>query len=167
MFVDYFAPAFLVALQQKHDPKILADRQRKADLQRSKDDDREDPNLEDEAPLVVQLKAGDLSADQAQAVKDGKDPDDEPQTTHIRKRTGTEDVREASADEHEIRESDTDGEGGVKFRRPKAKKIKTTAEATAVGTRKPRDSKATVDPKKRSKVKKIKNTSLLSFEEDE
>eukprot|EP01134_Creolimax_fragrantissima_P001618 CFRG1618T1 len=163
------APAFLVALQQKHDPKILSERQEKARAALLAQND-DDPVKEDEAPLVVVLNDGDLNYEQVQAVKEGRDPDEVLiSTTEGRKRragNADRDVHDGKDKELEDHSDDEDKSGLIKFRKPKkkAKSSNTSKGKSMLGSK---GASKSVDPNKRSKVKKISNVSLLSFGDDD
>lgn len=129
-------PAFIKAFKQKagykEQPTLVA----KSEKLAFEEDDRSDN--EDEKPVVVVLKQGDISAEEIEQLKDQgkiKDQDD-----------------------------GTKSSGKITFNKPKKRLPEESTEIiTTTSSKKKKEQKTNTDRKKNSSSKDVKNLNLLSF----
>ncbi|XP_028605546.2 uncharacterized protein KIAA1143 homolog [Podarcis muralis] len=108
------------------------------------DDDDDGSDKEDEQPQVIVLKKGDLSAEEVMKIK--KEVKETPKAT----------------DE----EADS-GDGKIMFRKPpKRSSEEKYSGLTATSSKKRKETKR-ISPSSQNTTKQVKNSSLLSFDEDE
>ncbi|CAI5788254.1 DUF4604 domain-containing protein [Podarcis lilfordi] len=108
------------------------------------DDDEDGSDKEDEQPQVIVLKKGDLSAEEVMKIK--KEVKETPKAT----------------DE----EADS-GDGKIMFRKPpKRSSEEKYSGLTATSSKKRKETKR-ISPTSQNTTKQVKNSSLLSFDEDE
>nr|XP_028605546.1 uncharacterized protein KIAA1143 homolog isoform X1 [Podarcis muralis] len=108
------------------------------------DDDDDGSDKEDEQPQVIVLKKGDLSAEEVMKIK--KEVKETPKAT----------------DE----EADS-GDGKIMFRKPpKRSSEEKYSGLTATSSKKRKETKR-ISPTSQNTTKQVKNSSLLSFDEDE
>ncbi|XP_053266167.1 uncharacterized protein KIAA1143 homolog [Podarcis raffonei] len=108
------------------------------------DDDDDGSDKEDEQPQVIVLKKGDLSAEEVMKIK--KEVKETPKATDD----------EADA-----------GDGKIMFRKPpKRSSEEKYSGLTATSSKKRKETKR-ISPTSQNTTKQVKNSSLLSFDEDE
>ncbi|XP_060081970.1 uncharacterized protein KIAA1143 homolog [Ylistrum balloti] len=138
-FVQNDEPAFIRQFKQKigykEGPSIDTKRQTVPDFD---DDDDDRPEADDEKPIVVVTRPGDLTAEQAE-------------------------IAEIKYNQEEEEKAIRDGK--ITFKRPEKRSTKESdlSDLNPTTSKKKKDS----DKKKSSGAKKVKNSKLLSFGEDD
>ncbi|XP_077983415.1 uncharacterized protein KIAA1143 homolog [Glandiceps talaboti] len=135
-------PAFLSKFKErvgyKEGPTI--DTKKKQELEDLDSDDL--PEVEDEKPVVVTLKKGDLTQIEAE---------------HYAKTTGKK--------LEELGKDDSPVDGKIKFKKPTKRTSDEPSELNVSSAKKQKESSK--KDKKKKDTKKVKNASLLSFDDDE
>ncbi|XP_021341392.1 uncharacterized protein KIAA1143 homolog [Mizuhopecten yessoensis] len=138
-YVQNEEPAFIRQFKQnvgyKEGPNVDTKRQAMPDF----DDDDDCPEADDEKPVVVVTRPGDLTAEQAEVV---------------------ENIQSKEEAEKAIRE------GKITFKQPE-KRSSTDTDSSDLNPTASKKKKKDSDAKKISGSKKVKNSKLLSFAEDD
>ncbi|XP_070574660.1 uncharacterized protein KIAA1143 homolog [Ptychodera flava] len=137
-----FLSKFKEKIGYKEGPTIDTKKQSHPEDDDSYSDEDNRPENEDERPTIVALKEGDLSQEEAE---------------HYAKVTGKK--------LEDLGKDDSPADGKIKFRKPAKRSSSDTSELNASSSKKKKDSKDK-DEKKNS-AKKVKNASLLSFDDEE
>ncbi|CAH1779928.1 unnamed protein product [Owenia fusiformis] len=145
-YIKQDEPSFLQQMKQrmgyKEGPTVNTKYQQQDDV----DSDPEREDNEDEAPTIVVLKPGDLSATDVEKIKGGA-------------------VEDKIEGVDRLQGDDSAPEGGkIMFRKP-VKRSTDENNDLNVSSKKKKDSSKLKD--KQSKVKSVKNTKLLSFGDEE